>query len=875
MVLTISTTLFTAGIINCGYTAEATDSKDEPMRIWYKQPAKKWDSEALPIGNGRLGGMVFGGIEEEHIQFNVDSLWTGDENPGGGYDHLHMGDYQTFGDLFINFGFAEKPTLTVPSGHKSYYPSENVQQTIDGNPNTKWCIEHNKKTVQWLLTTATPQTIEKYSFTTANDESKRDPQSWKLSGSNDSKNWTVLDIRNNQPKIAARGKKTTYTIKNPQPYKNYRLEFQPTAAVRLQLAEIDLGIDMGVDTAIDSKSDNYIRELDLSNAISTVTYTKNGITYRRETFCSHPDNLIVMRLTADKSKAFSGSIKLIDSRKKPTVAKGSILFFRSTLSNGMIYEAIAKILHSGGTVTATGEKLDFKECDSLTLLLAADTDYKADHTAGWRGEDPHNRIKEQIANAAHKSYRELKNTHIKDYQSLFNRLTISLGKTPPEIMQLPTDKRIARYKTASDDRNLEAIIFQYGRYLLIGSSRPGTLPANLQGIWNNSNTPPWHSDYHSNINLQMNYWLAEPANLAELAEPLFDMLTAGAPVYHKHTVAKYGADTKGFVTRMSITPFGGSGWNWNIEGTAWLAQHFWEHYAFSKDKVFLEETAWPWLRDVSLFWLSQLKTLPDGQLVVPNVWSHEHGPYEDGTAHAQQLMWDLFSNTLAAARILHKDKELQQKLSVTIDKLYGPHIGSWGQLMEWMGEKPALEKSHHRHTSHLFAVYPGHQISREETPEFAKGAELSLLTRGSTGDSRRSWTWPWRCALWARFGNPEKCYEMVHGLFQHNMLSNMFATHPPFQMDGNFGITAGICEMLLQSQTDTIVLLPALPQEWQDGSINGIRARGGYIFDLSWKDGQLTGAVITATVSGKCKVRYGETTKTLKLKAGEKKNIRF
>jgi alpha-L-fucosidase 2 len=238
-------------------------------------------------------------------------------------------------------------------------------------------------------------------------------------------------------------------------------------------------------------------------------------------------------------------------------------------------------------------------------------------------------------------------------------------------------------------------------------------------------------------------------------------------------------------------------------------------------------------------------------------------------------MWDLFSNTLAAARILNKDEDLQQKLSETIDKLYGPHIGSWGQLMEWMEEKPKLEKSHHRHTSHLFAVYPGRQISREKTPELAKGAALSLLTRGTTGDSRRSWTWPWRTALWARFGNPDKCYEMVHGLFQYNMLNNMFATHPPFQMDGNFGITAGICEMLLQSQTETITLLPALPKEWKNGSIKGIRARGGYIFDLSWQDGKLTAAAITATVSGKCKIKYGKTTRELKLKAGEKRNLQF
>jgi alpha-L-fucosidase 2 len=455
---------------------------------------------------------------------------------------------------------------------------------------------------------------------------------------------------------------------------------------------------------------------------------------------------------------------------------------------------------------------------------------------------------------------------------------LQLAPVSKEILALPTNKRIDRYKKTHDDLGLETQLFQFGRYLLISASRPGTLPANLQGIWNQSNTPPWHADFHSNINLQMNYWLAEVSNLPELAGPLFDMLTAGTPVYHQQTVKQYGKNTKGFVTRMSINPFGGGGWHWNIEGTAWLAQHFWEHYAFSGNKEFLKTTAWPWLRDVSLFWLDNLKELPDGTLVCPHVWSHEHGPYEDGTAHSEQLMWDLFNNTLTAAKILDLDPALQKRLETAISKLYEPKIGSWGQLMEWMEEKPKLEKSHHRHTSHLFAVYPGHQISRVQTPKLSAAGALSLETRGSVGDSRRSWTWPWRTALWARFGNAEKCHEMISGLIQYNLMSNMITTHRPLQLDGNFGITAGVSEMLLQSQVrdpktgeSVIELLPALPKAWaKEGHVTGLRARGGYVVDLEWKNGKL----ITTTIGGHFKLKYGTKIVSVKLKAGESKEIR-
>ena len=349
------------------------------------------------------------------------------------------------------------------------------------------------------------------------------------------------------------------------------------------------------------------------------------------------------------------------------------------------------------------------------------------------------------------------------------------------------------------------------------------------------------------------------------------MLSAGSPVYREHTAAEYGEDTEGFVTRMSINPFGGSGWNWNIEGTAWLSQHFWEHYQFSLDQDFLKQTAWPWMRDVSLFWLGRLKELPDGQLVVPNAWSHEHGPYEDGTAHAQQLMWDLFSSTLKAAETLKLEPALQVRLRETLDKLYGPKIGSWGQLMEWMSEKPDLEKSNHRHTSHLFAVHPGSQITLTGQPKLADAARVSLTQRGEVGDSRRSWTWAWRTALWSRLGQPDRAHGCIAGLLAYNTLDNLWTTHPPFQIDGNFGITGGMTEMFLQSHAGVIALLPALPDVYPAGSARGLRARGEIIIDLAWEAGKLSSAALVSPVSQKVNVQLPDETepREISLTAGQ------
>lgn len=707
-------------------------------------------NEALPIGNGRMGALIFGMPGRERLSVNESSLWTGGENPTGDYNS--MGAYQVLGNIFVNL------------------PRE--------------------------------------------------------------------------------GKVT-----------------------------------------------DYRRDLDLANALSHVSYTVDGVKFQREFFCSHPAEVLVAQFTADKKSAITGSLELVDSHNAKIVANGNRIIASGTLDNGMKFEWQVLALNQGGSISLVTEtnstRLDFKACDSLTLLIGAGTDYVFDYAKHYHGEDPHTRVTAQIEAAAKKSFAELKAEHIKDYQTFFNRVSADFGQSTAAQTALPTDQRkLEAFETV--DPELEALLFQYGRYLMISCSRPGGLPANLQGLWNDNNNPPWHSDYHANINIQMNYWPVEVANLGECHTPLFDLIASQLPAWRKATAEAKdfrladGSFTKrGFAIRTSHNITGGMGWKWDKTANAWYCQHLWEHYAFGLDKNYLRTVAYPIMKETCEFWEDHLKALPDGKLVVPHAWSPEHGPDEDGVTYSQEIVWDLFNNYVQAADALGIDNDYRNKIAAMRDRLVTPQVGSWGQLMEWMIEKKgtnAIPKSpeldtpndHHRHTSHLFAVYPGTQISVTKTPELARAAKVTLDARGIAPDSDvREWSFAWRTALYARLGDAESAHKMLQQLFSsRNTCINLFGLHPPMQIDGNFGVTAGIAEMLMQSQAGEIELLPALPSEWPTGKISGLRARGGYEVSIEWKDGKLVSATVkNISGDGRCQVRYGGKVVKLALKQSASRNL--
>ena len=709
-------------------------AKEPPARLWYQQPATKWDAEALPVGNGRIGAMLYGGAEKERVQFNEQSLWSGDNNWDGEYKtgDRGFGSYRNFGEFEITFR---------------------------------------------------------------------------------------------------------------------------------QIGEVE----------------KYVRALDIQQGIHTTSFQSNGVAFTRTAFASYPDQVIVFRYSAGKKKALSGRITLNSAQGARAVAADNTLSFSGEMPNSLKYAAKIKAVYTDGKVVAADSALVFENCSTLTLYLFAHTNYYPDYASGWRGKDPMTLIRQEEVSLQNTNYDKIKERHVKDVSTLMQAASIDIGTSPMAQAQLPTDQRLKKYQSGETDPDLEELVFQYGRYLLVSSSRPGGLPANLQGLWNNSNTPAWASDYHNNINIQMNYWGAESTNLSECHLPLIDYIVAQQEPCRIASRKAFGENVRGWTARTSQSIFGGNGWEWNIPASAWYAQHIFEHWAFTRDDAYLRKTGYPVLKEICQFWEDRLKKMPDGALMVPNGWSPEHGPREDGVMHDQQLVWDLFQNYLDAAAALGIDTAYQRKVAAMQKALAPNKIGKWGQLQEWQADRDD-PNDQHRHTSHLFAVYPGRQINRIQTPALATAAEISLRSRSgnyganantpftvasTVGDSRRSWTWPWRCALWARLGDGEKAGIMIRGLLQFNMLPNLFATHPPFQMDGNFGITGAIPEMLLQSHAGVIQLLPAIPASWKNGSFRGLRARGGYVVDCRWENGMVTMWKVRSAKPGKLKVQVnGKTMET-------------
>ncbi len=647
--------------------------------------------------------------------------------------------------------------------------------------------------------------------------------------------------------------------------------------------------ELWIDTGKDSDYQNYNRELDLNDAVVRVSYTQNEVNYSREIFSSYPDQTMVARFTADKPGMISFTCKMNRPERFINYSENDQLVMTGALpdgkgGDGLRYMSRLKAVNKNGTVSYTDSTIFIDGADEVILFLTASTDYLLKYPE-YKGRDYESITANTIEKAVQRSYSDLLKRHLDEYRPYFERVNFDLTAGP--IEKIPTDVRIKNFKETQADPHLVELAFQYGRYLLIASSRPGTMPANLQGIWADGIRCPWNGDYHTDINIQMNYWPSGVTNLSEFQLPMFDLIESLVKPGEKTATIQY--QHNGWVVHPITNVWGftspgeKASWGMHLGAGAWLCSHIWEHYAFTGDKEFLKRM-YPVMKGSVEFYLDWLVENPvtgklvSGPAVSPeNTFVAPDGSNSQicmGPAHDQQVIWQLFTDFIAVSKELAMEDEIVKVAAEARENLAGPEIGSDGRLMEWPEEFPEVEPGH-RHISHLFALHPGSQINQEETPELTAAAKKSLDYRIENGGGHTGWSAAWLINQYARLYEAEKALESLNTVLSRSVAPNLFGLHPPFQIDGNFGTTAGIAEMLIQSHAGAIRLLPALPKAWSAGEVRGLKARGGFEIDLKWENNELTTAEISSERGEAAKIRYKEKEMTLNLKKGKKKIIRL